>query len=139
MHVVPCPVSLKMSTLPWCSSRTRRTIVRPRPLPVGRVVTNGSKSRSRMPCESPGPLSRMEHPYPDAVAVCCLIDDEEQVPAVRHRLQRILEDVSERHAEEMGVHQHRRNRWIDATVNPDAFGSARPRGGIERALRRRLR
>src|SRR5262245_42129091 len=58
--VVPTPRSLSMWMSPWCSSKNRRVIESPRPVPRpgGLVVKKGSKTWVRCSASIPHPLSR---------------------------------------------------------------------------------
>src|SRR5262245_12675707 len=57
LTVVPEPSLLSMASVPPCASMMRTTMGRPRPVPLGRVVKNGSVARLRTSAPMPRPES----------------------------------------------------------------------------------
>ena len=106
MTVVPSPARLSMANWPPCASTMRSTMASPRPVPLGRVVKNGSRARERTCVSIPSPVSMMSTATPPTPVLRVAPHPHGERAPAAHRLHGVVDEVVEDLPEEVRVAPH---------------------------------
>ena len=106
--VVPRPGALAIVIVPPHNSTLRFALARPRPEPAVFVEKYGSNARAHgLGVHADAGVRRRDH---HDVAVVRRAPRSRSVPPLRHRLQRVFDEVRQRAREERAIDPHRRQR-----------------------------
>ena len=110
----PWPGAFSAVTEPPWTSAIRSTIVRPSPVPLGLVVTNGSNKRPRISSLSPGPAVGDDHLETVAVP----FGRQFQPPSVGHGIHGVEHEIEQGAANHLAIGR-RRERSLRLSADRD--------------------